>query len=73
MVGATKVNGSIITWRGWVSTSGMTVESTQVSIRTTKSMALAFTRGQMEDATKGSGTRVSNMAWELMLCLKSKS
>ena len=60
MVDAMKVNGLRTTWKAWGSTSGRTAVSTKVNIRMTRNTALDNTYGQMEDATKATGTEASN-------------
>jgi hypothetical protein len=70
MAVGTKANGLKITWRVWVSISGMMGVSIKVSTRTTKSTDLVFTPGQMVVTMKDIGTEASSMVSVLTLCRK---
>ena len=61
MADATKVNGSITTWKAWEFISGTMEESTKASIRMIRSMASVCTPGLMADAMRDTGTKESNM------------
>ncbi len=57
----TKENGSKTIWRAQASTSGMTVECTKASIKTTRNMAMESTLGQMAAAMRATGLEENSM------------
>jgi hypothetical protein len=57
-----KANGSIITWKAWVSTPGKTEEDMKDSTETTRNMGTASIHGKTEESTKACGAEENSTA-----------
>ena len=62
----TRVNGSIIIWKGQAFITGQMVGAIKDSIWAIKSMDLEYIPGQMAASTKGTGSKGGNMGWVLI-------
>jgi len=72
MGGSIRESGLIIIWRELVSTLGLMGDAMRVSIKMTKSMALAFTAGQTSENTRDIGTKENSMDLVSTLFLPKK-